>query len=247
MLKNILKGIVIGIANVLPGVSGGTLAVVLGIYDKLTEAIGDFLLAPMKKKIEYAKFIGQIGIGAGIGILLFAKLVGFLYSTYPKITTVGFVVLIIPSIPLILKGENLFSKKNFISFITGILFTVLFIFLTYTFKSDVVSAPGEIVVTFSYGIKLFFCGIVAAGAMIIPGISGSLLLLILGEYYNILSFISSFNIIPLIFFGLGTGIGLIGFAKVINILLHRRRSETLSFIVGIIVVSVFDILFRVFQ
>ena len=69
MFKNFLKGIVIGVANVLPGVSGGTLAVVLNIYDKLTEAVGNFLTASMAKKIEYAKFLSQIGLGAVIGIV----------------------------------------------------------------------------------------------------------------------------------------------------------------------------------
>ncbi|WP_297489243.1 DUF368 domain-containing protein, partial [uncultured Cetobacterium sp.] len=64
MLKNFAKGVVIGIANVLPGVSGGTLAVVLNIYDRLTEAVGNFFTAPMNKKIEYMKFLSQIGIGA---------------------------------------------------------------------------------------------------------------------------------------------------------------------------------------
>lgn len=246
MLKNFLKGIAIGIANVLPGVSGGTLAVILGIYDQLTEAIGNFFIVPMKKKIEYIKFVGQIGAGAVIGILLFAKLVAFLYSTYPKTTTIGFVILIIPSIPLILKGENFLNKKNLLAFFSGVIFTICFVGLTYIFKKEDTLATTSNIFTIAYGIKLFICGIIAAGAMIIPGISGSLLLLVLGEYYNILSYISSFKIIPLIFFGAGTAIGLVGFAKLINVLLNKYRSNTLHFIVGIIVVSMFDIIFRVF-
>ena len=75
MIRNFLIGIVIGIANVLPGVSGGTLAVVLGIYDNLTEAVGNFLTASMEKKIEYAKFLSQIGAGAALGIVAFAGVI----------------------------------------------------------------------------------------------------------------------------------------------------------------------------
>ncbi|MGL6023466.1 MAG: undecaprenyl phosphate translocase family protein, partial [Cetobacterium sp.] len=80
MLMNFFKGIIIGIANVLPGVSGGTLAVVLNIYDKLTEAVGNFLTVPMVKKIEYAKFLSQIGAGAGVGIVAFAGIISKVYE-----------------------------------------------------------------------------------------------------------------------------------------------------------------------
>ncbi|MGL5645939.1 undecaprenyl phosphate translocase family protein, partial [Cetobacterium sp.] len=100
--------------------------------------------------------------------------------------------------------------------------------------------------TISYGIKLFFCGIIAAGAMVIPGISGSLLLMIMGEYYNILGYIKSFNILPLGFFAVGTGIGLILVSKGINILLNKYRSYTLNFIVGIIIVSLVQIVETLF-
>ncbi|MGL4308495.1 MAG: DUF368 domain-containing protein [Cetobacterium sp.] len=246
MFLNILKGILIGIANVLPGVSGGTLAVMLGIYDKLTEAVGNFLIVPIKEKITYSKFLIQIAIGAAIGILLFARIIEFSYLNYPKITTIIFVILMLPSIPFIIKGENIKNRSNILSLIAGILFTIGFLALTYFIGEETIEASKNIIFSFSYGIKLFFCGLIAAGAMIIPGISGSLLLLILGEYYNILSFISSFNILPLIFFGAGTGIGLIFFSKIINILLNKYRSFTLFFIVGIILVSLVDMVSRAF-
>ncbi|WP_297597359.1 DUF368 domain-containing protein [uncultured Cetobacterium sp.] len=240
MLKNFLKGIVIGIANVLPGVSGGTLAVVLNIYDKLTEAIGNFFTAPKEKKIEYFKFLSQIGLGAAIGIVVFAGVISKMYETYPRGTTLVFLILILPSIPVILKGEKLYKKDNIISLLAGIVFTIAFIYLTKFF-----SGSEEIIRTTSfnlaYGMKLFVCGLIAAGAMVIPGISGSLLLMILGEYYNIMNYIKSFNIIPLIFFTAGTGIGLVLVSKAINILLNKYRSYTLHFIVGIIIVSLFEI------
>ena len=82
--------------------------------------------------------------------------------------------------------------------------------------------------------------------MVIPGISGSLLLILLGEYYNILGYIKSFAILPLIFFEAGTGIGLVLVSKGINILLNRYRSYTLNFIVGIIIVSLFEIIQTLF-
>ncbi|MEG2696017.1 MAG: DUF368 domain-containing protein [Cetobacterium sp.] len=240
MFKNFLKGIVIGIANVLPGVSGGTLAVVLNVYDKLTEAIGNFFTAPFPKKIEYLKFLAQIGFGAVIGIVAFAGIISKMYEAYPRGTTIVFLLLILPSIPVILKGEKFFKRDNIISFIAGIVFTVVFIYITKLFagNEEVIRTAGF---NLAYGGKLFVCGLIAAGAMVIPGISGSLLLMILGEYYNIMNYIKSFNITPLIFFAGGTAIGLVLVSKAINILLNRYRSCTLHFIVGIIVVSLFEI------
>jgi len=246
MVKNILKGIVIGIANVLPGVSGGTLAVVLGIYDRLTEAVGNFLTSSTNKKIEYAKFLAQIGVGAVIGIVVFAGVISKMYELYPKGTTVTFLFLILPSIPVILKGEKFFKKDNLIAFSGGVIFTAAFMFLTKTLAGEEVARTVDTLFTVGYGVKLFFCGVIAAGAMVIPGISGSLLLILLGEYYNILGYIKSFAILPLVFFSLGTGIGLVLVSKGINILLNRYRSYTLNFIVGIIVVSLIEIVQTLF-
>lgn len=190
MFKLFFKGIIIGVANIMPGVSGGTLAVILGVYDKLTEAIGNFLTVPFKKKIEYGKFLLQICSGMLIGIILFAKIIEFCFTNYPRSTAAFFSLLILPSIPFIIKGEDKKNKENITSFIIGAAITLIFVFLDYRFGSETDAKTLVQVITFSYCIKLFFCGALAAGAMIIPGISGSLLLLMLGEYYNILGFIS---------------------------------------------------------
>ena len=268
MLKLFFKGMVIGVANIMPGVSGGTLAVIMGVYDKLTEAIGNFLIVPLKKKIEYAKFLGVIGTGAAIGIGLFAKIIEFCFTNYPKSTAGFFSLLIIPSIPYIIKGEDKKDNKNRLFFLLGAIFTLTFVFLDYFFGGD--SGGQQLVraVTAGYCIKLFICGSLAAGAMIIPGISGSLLLLMIGEYYNILGFISGFfdglvhireysslievinnlYIFPLAIFGLGVIAGLVVVAKIINMLLSSKyRSVTLFFIAGIIVVSILQIWVNIYK
>lgn len=263
-----LKGLAIGIANVIPGVSGGTIAVLLGVYEELTESIGNFLTASWKKKMEYSRFLFFLGIGAIVGILAFASLVKYSITNYPKITAGIFTLLIIPTIPLITKGENRTKTRNIVFFFIGALITGLFILLDYKLGGRNGVTTG---VTFNTGyyIKLAICGAIAAGAMIIPGISGSLLLLMLGEYYNVLAYVSSFknlignfkdisksglslstifsdvSILPLTFFSLGIIIGLIVIAKIINYLLKRWRSETLFFITGLVVVSIFQIWLKV--
>ncbi len=243
MFKNILKGVGIGVANIIPGVSGGTLAVVFGIYDKLMEAIAEFLPAPKEKKIEYAKFLIQIGIGAVIGILAFARVIEFLFAHYPLQTKIAFVILILPSIPLIVKGENYRDRKNIISFILGFLFIMAFTYITIKISGGPTeTGTVRTVFTTSYYVKLAFCGFIAIGAMIIPGISGSFLLLILGEYENILSYINNFQIVPMIYLSIGMGLGALGFTKVINYYLKHHRSMTLFCILGIIIASIIQLL-----
>lgn len=261
MLKLILKGIVIGIANIIPGVSGGTLAVILGVYDKLTEAIGNFLVVPMKKKMEYLKFLSQIGIGVAAGIVLFAKVIEFAITNYPKITAGVFTLLIIPSIPYIVKGEDKKNKKNLFFLCLGGILALFFIYADLVYGDKSGTAQITTAITGGYLLKLLICGSVAAGAMIIPGISGSMLLLMLGEYYNVLGFINrlftgiihigtygslraileNLALIQLGAFGIGIVIGLVGISKLINLLLAKYRSSTLFFITGIIVVSIFQI------
>lgn len=264
MLKLFIIGIIVGIANVMPGVSGGTLAIILGVYDKLTEAVGNFLFVPLKKKIEYAKFLLQIGIGIFIGIILFSNIVEYCFINYPKGTGIAFSLLIIPSIPFIVKGEEK-NTKNIVSLILGMLFTLIFVIGNMYFGDN--NTTTNLVIDTKYLIKLFLCGCVAAGAMIIPGISGSLLLLMLGEYANILSFVNGFfiqilkkenyinlqtlleksNFFPLTAFTLGVIIGVVIVSKIINYFLNRYRGVTLFFITGIVIISVFQIWINIFN
>ncbi|MGL4982442.1 MAG: DUF368 domain-containing protein [Treponemataceae bacterium] len=240
---NFLKGIALGVANVLPGISGGTVAVILHIYDKLTDAIGNFFIVPMSKKLTFLKFLFQIGLGMGVGIILSILFISGMYEMYPKLTTGFFLLLIIPSTPLILKGENLLKKENIFALFGGVFFVGIFIVLSWYFKKDeTLSGDISSTLTTLYAGKLFFCGLIAAGAMIIPGISGSLILILLGEYYNIIGLIKSFAIIPVGIFACGTVLGLVLVAKGMNMLLQKYKSKVLFFITGIIVVSVIEII-----
>ncbi len=112
MLKLFFKSIIIGIANIIPGVSGGTLAVIFNIYDELVEKIGNFLQVNFRTKIEYAKYLLVVGIGAGIGILMFANIIKFSVTNYPKLTSIVFSLLVLPSIPFIVKGLDYKRGKN---------------------------------------------------------------------------------------------------------------------------------------
>lgn len=242
-LLNFFKGIGIGIANVIPGVSGGTMAVLFGIYDKLIDAIANFLKADREKKIEYIKFLFPLLIGCGVGILAFAKIIGYLYENYPIYTKGAFIILVLPSIPVIIKGENFSNVKNILAFAFGLMFVIGFFMITYKFSGN--SFAKQEIFTTMYGLKLTLCGALAGGAMIIPGISGSLLLLALGEHENIINYIGAVDIIPLLYFGVGVGIGILLFTKTINYFLVNYRGKTLFVILGIVVGSLIELIIKI--
>ena len=253
MILLFLKSIIIGIANIIPGVSGGTLAVMLNVYDPITEKIGNFFLVDRKTKVSYFIYLLVVLLGAGTGIFLFANIIKYSITNYPKITVTVFTLLILPSIPYIVKGLDYKKKKNILAFCYGAIVMIIFILLGLKYGDKTTGAVTIQLVegvcfTRGYLLKLLFCGIIAAGAMIIPGISGSLLLMMLGEYYNVVYLISSlvsslkersFAILtPLIVLALGIGIGLVAFSKGINYLLKNHREVTLFFIDGIITCSI---------
>ena len=253
MILLFLKSIIIGIANIIPGVSGGTLAVMLNVYDPITEKIGNFFLVDRKAKVSYFIYLLVVLLGAGTGIFLFANIIKYSITNYPKITVTVFTLLILPSIPYIVKGLDYKKKKNILAFCYGAIVMIIFILLGLKYGDKTTGAVTIQLVegvcfTRGYLLKLLFCGIIAAGAMIIPGISGSLLLMMLGEYYNVVYLISSlvsylkersFAILtPLIVLALGIGIGLVAFSKGINYLLKNHREFTLFFIEGIITFSI---------
>ena len=249
MILLFLKSIIIGVANIIPGVSGGTLAVMLNVYDPITEKIGNFFLVDRKTKLSYFWYLLIVLIGAGTGIFLFANIIKYSITNYPKITVTVFTLLILPSIPYIVKGLDYKKKKNILAFCYGAALMIIFIILGLKYGNKTTGAVTIQLIegscfTRGYLLKLFICGVIAAGAMIIPGISGSLLLMMLGEYYNVVYLISflrekSFAVLsPLVILAIGVGVGLVAFSKAINYLLKNHKEFTLFFIEGIITFSI---------
>ena len=188
VLRLVLIGIVLGLANVIPGVSGGTMAVVFNIYDKFIGVI----TINIKKIIAQWKFILPLGIGMVIGIIGFSKIITFLFENYPVPTNFFFIGIILGSFPMILKRitvkkSTLEKDEKGISVITASIMVILGALLVIAFmfmKTD--SQEGIIItqLTLTFGCKLFIGAALAALAMIIPGISGSFLMLVLGVYQS---------------------------------------------------------------
>ncbi|MGL4991823.1 MAG: DUF368 domain-containing protein [Paraclostridium sp.] len=234
-LVNILKGMVIGISNIIPGVSGGTMAVVLGIYDKLIGAINGFF-KDIKKNIV---FLGSIGLGAILGIVLFSKLLTYLLDKnngFMEATHFFFIGLIIGSLPIIYKKatEKKVEKKNYIFFI--IAFIIVFIM---SIMGDSESSQ-TVIREFSLaaGIKLGIAGFVAAAAMILPGVSGSFILLLMGIYSTVVTAVSEMNIVLLIPVAIGVILGILTMTKLIEALFKRYPQTAYFTILGLIVGSI---------
>lgn len=242
-LYTILKGMTIGVANVIPGVSGGTLALIMGIYNHLTEAIGNFFTNKEKRK-EYFFFLLKVIGGAILGILIFAKILGFLleYNQVSRqITYAFFIGLIGGSIPFIVKSHN-DMKINFsrtVMFVIGvvlILFTILFTGSESGAELDHTS-PLRL-------LWLFVSGALAGGSMVIPGFSGSALLVALGEYETVtalyLNDIGGY-LVPILFFSFGAAFGIVIFAKIIEVCFKKFKAGTLYLILGLIAASVIQV------
>ena len=184
-VKNVFSGAVVGVANVIPGVSGGTMAVVLNVFDQMMETLG------LKKFKKNLAFLITFGLGAVIGIAAFSSAIKWLLQYYPVATNFAFIGLILGSVPMIfrraMRGSKRVTLGSAVAFLVG-----LGVMLALAFVNEsAFSTSAETVLTFSLAVRLFFVGALASVAMILPGISGSLIMVIFGTYYTVIGSISN--------------------------------------------------------
>lgn len=248
-VKEIVRGLFIGIANIIPGVSGGTMAVSMGVYDKIISAVTN-----LKKDFKNSvKTLLPYAIGAVVGIICFSYLLKFLLAEYEFPTLALFIGLILGGLPPIIKKvENeKFKITHFISFIV----LLLTIIIPAIYAGSLGIGPMTEISLLST-IILLVLGIVAAGAMVIPGVSGSMILMMVGYYEYINNSINGFvtallhldltsmmtSVWILLPFGIGVLIGIFLMAKIIEFLLKKYPNATMWGIIGLIVASPFAII-----
>ena len=239
----ILKGMIIGVANIIPGVSGGTLMITLGVYEQIIDTISHFF-ENFKKNI---KFILPIGIGMVLSILLLSKLISFCLEKYPFPTTFFFIGLILGGIPLLWNRAK--AAKNRLSnwMVFMITFSIVLVFTFLKNGNNVISLTDINVVSM---IILFIVGIISAATMVIPGISGSFVLMLIGYYEPIVNTLKDFtnmellghNLMILAPFGIGIVVGIIGVAKLIEYLLKRYPVKTYYGVLGFVIASIISII-----
>ena len=229
-----IRGILMGSADIVPGVSGGTIALITGIYEHLVGSISKInfkFIKPLVKldikgfwrelldEIDFAFFIPLV-LGIGIAMLTIAKVVTYCMDAYTALTYAFFLGLIIASAYILLKKIPKLHIKH-------IAFVVLGLVLAYIFVSlNPIAANHSLPV-------IFISGLIAICAMILPGISGSFLLLLLGQYEYMLTALHELHFTELIVFIVGAVIGILGFSKLLNYLLKNYEELTMAFLIGV--------------
>ncbi|PID89955.1 MAG: DUF368 domain-containing protein [Bacteroidetes bacterium] len=230
-----LKGIAMGSADVVPGVSGGTIALLVGIYDELITSISNAGskelfqvfrrggLAAYWEKV-HGGFLLALILGVGTALFSLAKLIGHLLDTYPEYVWSFFLGLILASILFVGREVERWGAKQLTALVLGVVAG------WYISTASPLAAGGG-----GSFLGYFAAGAVAICAMVLPGISGSFILLLLGKYRAILEAIHSLELEVLLPVGLGAAIGLLSFARLLSWLLARWRSTTMATLTGFII------------
>lgn len=243
-LCNIFRGMVIGIANIIPGVSGGTMAVAMGIYDKLIHAL-THIKSEFKKSM---KLLVPVIIGAGIALVALSFVITTALEKYPIPTNLLFIGLIVGGLPAVcrkvkgnpLKPQHVIAALAFFALVVGM---ALF--------GGGKGADADLSFGFVNVLILFGCGIIAAATMVIPGVSGSMILMLLGYYEPVVAAIKDFmtalahldmdgvvsGLGILVPFGLGALFGIVVIAKLIEWIFRKYPLVAFWAIIGLIVAS----------
>lgn len=231
-----IRGLFMGSADIIPGVSGGTIALITGIYEHLVHAIskinfrflkplvkGDFkgFIDKFKEEIDYKFFIPLL-LGIAIAMLTLANLVTYAMQYHTAVTFAFFLGLIIASAYVLYKKISKLQISHFILTIIGFILAYIFVSLNPIATNHTLPV-------------IFISGLIAICAMILPGISGSFLLLLLGQYEYMLTALEEFHLPEIITFIVGALIGILGFSKLLNYLLEHYEEATMALLIGVMI------------
>jgi putative membrane protein len=233
-LELTVKGFCMGAADVVPGVSGGTMAFILGIYEELIKSIKSFDLVFLKRllslrvkdALDHAswQFLAAIGLGILIAIFSLARLLGWLLQNQPVLIWSFFFGLIVASLLTVGKHIDKWTPTIFAWTGLGTLFTY--------FLVGMVPAKTPDAAWF-----LFMSGAIAICAMILPGISGAFILVLLGKYHYVLDAVNNRDILTLVLVAAGAGAGLVTFVRLLNWLFSRYHDLTIALLTGLMLGS----------
>lgn len=251
MLREGMNGFCMALADSVPGVSGGTVAFILGFYDRFIGSINDFVFGNMEKKKASFSYLVKLGIGWMTGMVLAVLLLSSLFESHIYTVSSLFMGFIAGSIPLIIREEkeSFGGSRNILKgigfCIAGILVVAGIAWLNG--KTGVASMDlGQFHI--GTGIRLFFVGMIAISAMFLPGISGSTLLLIFGAYIPVITAVRGllgmdFSYLPLLmFFGFGVLTGAVTVVRGIQVCLEKFRTQSVYAILGMMIGSFYAIM-----
>lgn len=247
---NFIRGFFMAVADSVPGVSGGTIAFIMGFYDKFINSINNLISGTKEERIEAIKFLAKLGSGWIVGMVLSILFIASVFEENIYIISSLFLGLIIVAIPMIIKEEKDTLKGKYIN----IIFTVLgILFVSAITYFNPLTSGGEGVTvaldSLNFGLILFvlLAGMIAISAMVLPGISGSTILLILGLYAAIINALKevitfNFSFLPVvIIFGIGVLLGAFVTIKGVRFVLTNYRVQTIYTIVGLMLGSLYAV------
>jgi len=247
MLKEGINGFCMALADSVPGVSGGTVAFIMGFYDQFIGSVHNLAFGKMKEKKSAVMYLAKLGAGWVIGMTMAVVVLSALFESHIYAVSSLFIGFIGGAIPLIIKAE----RESLRDIGKGILFCLLGLILVagITWANSRSGGAAMELGQFSIGtsVKLFFIGMIAISAMFLPGISGSTLLLIFGAYIPVITAVKGvlsleFSYIPcLIFFGCGVLTGAVTVVKAIKVCLEKFRPQTIYMILGMMIGSFYAI------
>jgi putative membrane protein len=231
-LVNALKGSLIGVANTIPGVSGGTIAVITGLYDQLIASVSGFFKTGWKKNLA---FLLPVVVGIAVGIALFARAVDYFMANFPDQTAFFFMGLILGSIPFLIRVtlRERFRPVYIIPFLVAFGLLVYMGIAGRPPMSEPITT-----LTLTGAILIFLTGVISSATMIIPGVSGSFVMLLIGMYATFIRAVRDLNLPVLAVLVPGFVVGIVAVSKLINYLLARYHAVTYWAIIGLVLGSV---------
>lgn len=246
-IVNFFNGFMMALADSVPGVSGGTIAFLLGFYDNLINSLDSLLSNNKEKRNSGKKYLLKLGIGWVIGMAISVLILTSVFEKHIYEISSLFMGFIILSIPIIIKEEKETLRSKYINIIFTIIGIILVYLITY-FNNTSITTMSLNNLSFSSAIYIFIAGMIAISAMILPGISGSTLLLIFGLYLPVITGIKDIlhlNFAPffgLTIFGLGIITGILSIIKLLKKALDKYRTQTVYMIIGLMIGSIYSII-----
>ena len=232
----LLSGVGMGIANVIPGVSGGTLLLLLGTYERFVDVFGSLTMRGFKQYPwrRQFRFIFWLGLGAAVSILAMAKVMSWLLDTYPLPVYLFLIGLIIGSIKIVTEKAGFHEKRLFLYAGAGIGTVALIIFLNSFIAGSVVGAGSGLP-------AMVAAGFIAASTMVLPGISGSMVLLIAGLYKPVVDSVSNLDMMSIMMILVGALFGITTASRMIGFFLKKNPKATYAFLAGLVIASLFTL------
>ncbi len=247
MMKECFNGFCMALADSVPGVSGGTIAFIMGFYDNFIESINDMVFGCMIQKKVAIKYLIRLGLGWVLGMVIAAMILSSMFESHIYLVSSVFIGLILGSLPIVICEEKTIVHKNRSGFVFLCIGIILVFIITWLNSNIGISSVDLRTMSLSLAIRLFLVGMIAISAMFLPGISGSTLLLIFGMYIPVMNGIKNLLTLDfscltaLVIFGCGIITGAVTVVKMIQICLEKYRSQMIFMILGMMIGSLYAI------